>query len=199
MSDERIVYWVRHGEVHNPARVRYGRLPGYALSAEGRAQIEATAQWLAAQRPAPTAVVASPLERATESASIIAHRLAIDPPAVDPRIIEARSRFDGLRYRADLWGHVARWFDRRSSDERAAEIAARTLDATLAPLVSTTALVLVSHQLPIQYLRACVERGLAAPHPWSRRARCSTASVTVIAVQDRRASVRAYVEPSSRE
>jgi broad specificity phosphatase PhoE len=199
VSDERLVYWVRHGEVHNPGRVRYGRLPGYTLSAAGRAQIEATAQWLAAQRPAPAAVVASPLERATESAAIIATRLAVDPPSVDPRIIEALSRFDGLRYRADPWGHARRWLDRRASDERAAEIAARTLDATLAPTRLAPALVLVSHQLPIQYLRVYIERGLATPHPWSRRPRCATASVTVIAVQGGRASLRAYVEPSSSE
>jgi broad specificity phosphatase PhoE len=57
--------------------------------------------------------------------------------------------------------------------------------------------VLVSHQLPIQYLRAYIERGLAAPLPWSKRRRCSTASVTVIAVRDGRAELRAYIEPSS--
>ena len=29
------VHLVRHGEVHNPERILYGRLPGYRLSARG--------------------------------------------------------------------------------------------------------------------------------------------------------------------
>src|SRR5205085_2075794 len=37
MSDSTIVHLLRHGEVENPAGIVYGRLPGYHLSANGRA------------------------------------------------------------------------------------------------------------------------------------------------------------------
>ena len=36
------LHLLRHGEVHNPTGVLYGRLPGYHLSERGRAQAQAT-------------------------------------------------------------------------------------------------------------------------------------------------------------
>ena len=38
---------IRHGLVHNPAEVYYGRLPGYGLAALGRAQAAAAGDYLA--------------------------------------------------------------------------------------------------------------------------------------------------------
>ena len=35
MSDTTVVHLLRHGEVHNPGKVLYGRLPGYRLSDHG--------------------------------------------------------------------------------------------------------------------------------------------------------------------
>ena len=43
------VHLVRHGEVDNPGKVLYGRLPGYHLSALGRQMADRVAEW--ARRP----------------------------------------------------------------------------------------------------------------------------------------------------
>ena len=43
MSDTTVVHLLRHGEVDNPDGIIYGRLPGYHLSANGRAMAEAAA------------------------------------------------------------------------------------------------------------------------------------------------------------
>ena len=69
---------MRHGEVHNPEGILYGRLPGYRLSERGRAQAQAVADWLADHDI--VCVVASPLQRAQETAAPIAarHGLAVD-------------------------------------------------------------------------------------------------------------------------
>jgi broad specificity phosphatase PhoE len=40
------VHLLRHGEVHNPGRVLYGRLPGFKLSELGERQAMAAAEWL---------------------------------------------------------------------------------------------------------------------------------------------------------
>ena len=40
------LYLVRHGEVHNPAGIIYGRLPGFGLSERGRRQIARAAEAL---------------------------------------------------------------------------------------------------------------------------------------------------------
>jgi broad specificity phosphatase PhoE len=61
MSDSTIVHLLRHGEVENPAGIIYGRLPGYHLSANGRAMARAAADFFA-ERPV-VALFCSPLER----------------------------------------------------------------------------------------------------------------------------------------
>ena len=73
MSDSTIVHLLRHGEVENPAGIIYGRLPGYHLSANGRAMARAAADFFA-ERPV-VALFCSPLERAQETARPVAERL----------------------------------------------------------------------------------------------------------------------------
>ena len=74
MTEKTIVHVMRHGEVHNPEKILYGRLPDYHLSERGRAQAQAVADWLADRDI--VYVVASPLERAQETAAPIAARSA---------------------------------------------------------------------------------------------------------------------------
>jgi broad specificity phosphatase PhoE len=94
MTEKTIVHVMRHGEVHNPEGVLYGRLPDYHLSERGRAQAKAVAAWLAKRDI--VHVVASPLERAQETAAPIAaeHGLPID---VDEALIESHNVFQGQR------------------------------------------------------------------------------------------------------
>jgi hypothetical protein len=46
-SDRTVVHVLRHGEVHNPEGVLYGRLPDYHLSDRGRAMADRAAEALA--------------------------------------------------------------------------------------------------------------------------------------------------------
>ena len=70
MAEHTRVHVVRHGEVYNPSGVLYGRLPGYYLSDTGNAQAAAVAErWLSRDI---VAVIASPLQRAQETAAPIA-------------------------------------------------------------------------------------------------------------------------------
>ena len=61
MTTRTTVHVMRHGEVHNPDKILYGRLPDYHLSERGQAQARAVGDWLAHRDI--THVVASPLER----------------------------------------------------------------------------------------------------------------------------------------
>ena len=63
------VFLVRHGEVENPDRVVYADLPGFGLSDRGRDEAAAAARFLAPMSV--TAIYASPLDRAQETASFI--------------------------------------------------------------------------------------------------------------------------------
>jgi broad specificity phosphatase PhoE len=80
-----VIAGIRHAEVWNPKGLVYARLPGFHLSEAGRAETESMALELAA---APvSAVYASPLERAAETAAILARPHGLDV-APDERLTE---------------------------------------------------------------------------------------------------------------
>jgi len=63
------VWLARHGEVHNPGRVLYGRLPRMQLSPAGRREAGALAEFLGPRQLA--AVYSSPMLRARRTADIV--------------------------------------------------------------------------------------------------------------------------------
>src|SRR5262245_11847216 len=85
---------MRHGEVHNPGGILYGRLPDFPLSGRGQEQAEKVAVALSDHDI--VAVIASPLQRAQETAAPIAlgHGLEV---LTDDDLIEAGNTFEGLR------------------------------------------------------------------------------------------------------
>lgn len=80
-----IVYFVRHGEVENPEQIKYGRLPGFPLTGQGRLEVEATAVKLEGRGI--EAIFASPLLRTQQSAEIISEKLRL-PIIYDDRLLE---------------------------------------------------------------------------------------------------------------
>lgn len=71
MSDNKTttISFIRHGQVYNPEKVIYGRLPGFGLSGLGKSQAEGTAEYL--KNTSLTAIYSSPLLRARQTAEII--------------------------------------------------------------------------------------------------------------------------------
>ena len=84
---------MRHGEVHNPAHTLYGRMPGYFLSETGIAQAHAAGAWLA-DKPL-TSIYTSPMERAQQTAGIVASYRQDLSPVIDERIIEVSTPYEG--------------------------------------------------------------------------------------------------------
>lgn len=207
MTRTRHVHLVRHAEVNNPDRVIYGLLPGFALSARGRAQAAAAAERVAAVARGPLAIVASPLDRAQETARIIAGRVGVAEIVTDPLLTEAASGLDGLPRRLGVRHIVRRILDAeaRARIEAPRKVALRMAQAVRAALGSTTAeLVIVSHQFPIRVARVAFERRLGTPQadrvaalaPWLyARARCELASITTIAFEGESFAGVSYWEP----
>jgi len=177
-----VVHVVRHGEVHNPAGILYGRLPGFRLSDAGRYQANLVAKALGEADVA--TVVASPLQRAQETAEPIAavHGLQID---TDEGLIEAANQFEGLD--VSIGDGVLRrpehWFKLRdpftpSWGEAYLQIAHRMLGAVHRARAAAAGreAVCVSHQLPIWALRRFVTGKRLWHDP--RRRQCALASVT---------------------
>ncbi|TFC69912.1 histidine phosphatase family protein [Cryobacterium sp. TMT2-4] len=182
----RQVHLVRHGEVFNPERVLYGRLPGFRLSDLGAQMAEAAAADLV-ERGRPVArIISSPLQRAQESAAPIAaaFTLLVD---IDPRIIEPTNFFEGKRMRGT--GGALRdprsWHAlinplRPSWGEPFDSIAKRMLAAIedARNSVDEGDVVLVSHQLPIWMVHRALARQRLPHDP--RKRRCDLSSITTL-------------------
>lgn len=196
-----VVHLVRHGEVHNPDRILYGRIPGYLLSTRGRSMADRAAEHLGDADV--VAVIASPLERAQETATPIAASHGVEI-RTDDRIIESHNLFEGLTVgggdsaltRPKYWRHLLNPFA-PSWGERYGEIADRMLAAVddARELARGHEVVLVSHQLPIWTTRSRLEGRRLWHDP--RKRRCALASVTSLTyVGDTLVGV-GYVEPSA--
>ena len=196
-----VVHVVRHGEVHNPEKILYGRLPGYHLSELGRKMAERVAESFAGHDI--TAVVSSPLERARETAAPIAAAFDLEID-IDPRLIEAANHVEGKQFgvgdgslrRPRHWPYLVNPF-RPSWGERYDELAQRMLAAAAAArdLASGHEAVCVSHQLPIWIMRSRIEGRPLWHDP--RRRQCALASVTSIRYEGTRIRSLTYREPAA--
>lgn len=201
MPETTRVHVIRHGEVHNPEGVLYGRLPGYVLSERGHAMAHRLGEALGDRDI--THLVASPLERAQQTARPLAERLGLDV-ASDARVIEAGNRFEGKTFgvgdgslrRPALWPLLVNPF-RPSWGEPYIQIATRmraaVADARLAARGHEAAI--VSHQLPVWTMRSSYEGRRLWHDP--RRRQCSLASVTTLVWHGDRLSAIEYSEPAA--
>jgi broad specificity phosphatase PhoE len=177
-----VVHLMRHGAVHNPGGILYGRLPGFPLSDLGVRQAEQVAAHL--DQHDVVHVVASPLLRAQQTAAPIAARHGVQV-VTDEGLIEADNVFEGARVSVGdgalrdprNWPKLRNPF-RPSWGEPYREIADRMLAAVsrARECAAGHEAVCVSHQLPI----CAVIRHLTGQRLWHdpRRRQCSVASLT---------------------
>ncbi|MCV7192466.1 histidine phosphatase family protein [Mycolicibacterium brumae] len=202
MPEKTLVHVMRHGEVHNPEKILYGRLPGYRLSDRGQAQAQAVAKWLAKNDI--TYIVASPLQRAQETAAPIAaeHGLTIH---TDDELIESENIFEGQRVSPGdgalrdprNWKHLRDPIT-PSWGEPYRQIAARMMaavDRARQAAVGHEA-VCVSHQLPVETLRRALTGSRLAHFPTHRQ--CNLASLTTFAYDGDTLVGWGYAEPAGR-
>ena len=183
-----VVHLVRHGEVENPQRILYGRLPDYHLSAAGREMAEKTARVLSTRDI--TYIVSSPLERAQETAAPIAVTTGLDI-ALDGRLIEPANAFQGQRFGVGdgalkdprNWLKLYNPFQ-PSWGEPYKDIADRMLEAVSAARSAARGheAVAISHQLSIWTLRLQLEGRRLWHDP--RKRQCGLASVTSLVYDD---------------
>ena len=182
MSARTVVHLLRHGEVHNPTKVLYGRLPGYRLSPLGEQMALVAAAALKGRDL--TLLRSSPLERALQTTEPLAAATGL-PVSVDERLIESSNLFEGMRVGVGdgalrdprNWRLLYNPF-RPSWGEPYLQVAARMHAALLDARGAAEGheAVLVSHQLPIWTLRRYLEGRRLWHDP--RRRQCSLASLT---------------------
>jgi len=196
-----VVHLLRHGEVHNPTGVLYGRRSGYHLSDLGREMAQRVADTVGDRDI--TQVVSSPLERAQETAAPLAEARGAEILTAE-RVIESSIVFegetfgvgDGVLRRPRAWKHLWNPF-RPSWGEPYKQVAARMLaglyDARDAALGHEA--LIVSHQLPIWITRLHVEGRSFLHDP--RRRQCTLCSLTSFTFDDERLTTVRYSEPAA--
>ncbi len=195
-----VVHVLRHGEVHNPGGILYGRLPGYGLSVRGNEMADTIADHVADFDI--TYLASSPLQRALETAAPIAERLGLEIHG-DDRLLEPTNVFEGSRFgvgdgslkRTANWIHL--WNPIRPSwGEPYAEVAARMLAAVQDARAAAEGheALLVSHQLAVWTLRRFLEGRRLWHDP--RKRECGLASLTSIAFEGTKLAGITYAEPA---
>lgn len=192
---------MRHGEVFNPEKVLYGRLPGYKLSALGLQMAERAAQYFKNNNL--SLIVSSPLERAQQTAAPTAnlHNLK---PQLEELIIEAENVFEGKRVSVGdgalrdprNWWHLRNPL-KPSWGEPYKKVAQRMRSAIFAAkdLAKGQEALLVSHQLPIWIARLSAEGKSFIHDP--RKRQCSLASVTTFVFENDSLVAVEYEEPAA--
>ena len=178
-----LVHLLRHGEVHNPQGILYGRAPGYRLSNRGQQMAERVAERIGDRDI--THLVASPLERAQQTAQPLA-KVRDLTVTTDDRIIESTNVFEGKPFSVgdgvvkvpSAWKYLWNPF-RPSWGEPYKEVAERMWSAVLdaRDVADGHEAVLVSHQLPIWIARLRAERRRTYLHD-PRKRQCTLCSLT---------------------
>ncbi len=195
-----IVHLLRHGEVHNPQGILYGRSTGFHLSERGRAMAERVADRVGDRDI--THVVSSPLERAQETAAPLAAARGVTVE-LDDRVIESTNIFEGRRFdirdsllkQPQVWKRLWNPF-RPSWGEPYKDVVARMWPAVLdaRAVAEGHEAVVVSHQLPIWVTRLKAEGRPFLHDP--RRRHCTLCSVTSFSFDGERLVSVGYSEPA---
>lgn len=195
-----IVHLLRHGEVHNPDGVLYGRATGYRLSSLGEKMAQRVADAVGDRDI--VRVTASPLERAQQTARPLAEARGVEV-TTDERIIESENVFAGRPFslragvlrRPGTWKHLWNPF-RPSWGEPYKQVAARMMAAVTEAREAAEGheAVLVSHQLPIWTTRLFVEQRSYLHNPRTRQ--CTLCSLTSLHFTGDCITTITYSEPA---
>jgi broad specificity phosphatase PhoE len=199
-TPDTIVHLLRHGEVHNPEGVLYGRRDGFHLSELGRQMADKVAS--AIHERDIVHLVSSPLERAQETAAPLALARGLEP-VLDERVIESSSKFEGQSFGKgrNALKHPAQWRHlwnplRPSWGEPYVDIVARMTAAVAEARERAEGheAVIVSHQLPIWITRLHAEKRSFLHDPRSRQ--CTLCSLTSLHFVGDRITQISYSEPA---
>lgn len=156
---ERRVFLTRHGYVDNPDNIIYGRLPGFNLNEEGKAQMERLAQALKEDGVVLSKIYTSPLERTVQSAKIIGEQLGVEVEEDEALLEVEAGPLEGKAW----WQHIPLYLKHginvyseryvqmgMESIDSITERMRRSLEAKLAKIEGD--FMLVSHADPINIL-----------------------------------------------
>lgn len=156
------IYFVRHGGSENKGDIAYGRMPGFSLSDQGKAEANSAAQILKDKKI--TRIYTSPLERAFQTANIISAALGNLPVIHAFELNEVESTYwQGLKvdelFMNDAYEKFLNDTDANIGTENLTQLAARMKKYVKDLLLKHRGenIVCVSHEFPIIALQLSLE------------------------------------------
>ncbi len=195
------IHLVRHGEVHNPDGVIYGRLPNFGLSPLGHQMAAVSADHIRSSDAKVSRLIVSPLQRTLESAKPIAERFNV-PIEVEDEIIEPDNIFEGhsislktIVRNPRFLLHLHNPF-RPSWGEPFIQIQKRMVSVMERAWGETTSgeVVMVTHQLPIWMVHRYSQGQRLSHDP--RQRRCDLSSITSFEFHEGTLREVAYQDPA---
>lgn len=149
-------YFIRHGEVYNPKKILYGRLPNFSLSQNGKGKIEDAANYFKNKKI--DVLYASPLLRARQTAGILGNTLG-RKVRFSRLLIEVKLIFEGIsleRYKKEIQPLLYTGKYIKKGQESIEEIRKRMMKfiAITAKKFPGKTILVVSHGDPITILKA---------------------------------------------
>lgn len=153
------VYFLRHGDVDNPRKVIYGRLPGFHLSREGKRQIEEASNNIVNKNIG--YLYCSPLLRARQTAEIAGKKLNLTPK-ISSLLNEVKIFCQGISldiYKNKIQPHMYQKENQKMGQESIESIKKRMLKFLKIIVNKHTEdnILVVSHGDPITILKATLE------------------------------------------
>lgn len=121
-----IIHLTRHGDVHNPEQIYYGRIPNYRLSDLGRKQAQSAGHFLS-DKPI-SAIFASPQQRTQETAGIINEQFVGLNITTEERLNEVYTPYDGITLDELIARNFDMYTDTQPPYEQPIDIQNRVLD-----------------------------------------------------------------------
>ena len=193
------LHLVRHCDVRNPEGVLYGHLPDFPLSEKGVKQAHALGRYFA--RSTARQIYSSPLERARQTAEIIASYLPV-PITYTDDLIETRFGLylqgippKQVPWRRPLWLIHMMWPGLLGNDESVAELAARIRRPLMRLLADHPGEggICVSHGDPIQGFWVAAQR---RPRYALHRLQCAKGGLLQLDYKGEELQHLAYLSPA---
>lgn len=154
------IYFVRHGNVYNPGKIWYGRLPRMRLSNEGIGRTLQVARYFKNKQI--DEIYASPLLRARQTAKVLSKSIGfMNPIKISNKLFDIKSHLQGrpFSYIKAIGGDFFSSENRIDTDETMKQILDRMLTFchSIHIKLGNKKIIAVSHGDPLMILKAHIE------------------------------------------